>query len=68
MGLGYGSGRGGPGQSDKKGDKKPASGYPKQLSETISTKQGQMLKAAEDLSQDKFLMMGALPATSSAKK
>jgi hypothetical protein len=57
---GYSMAAGGKGKQDSKyggasgGDKK--GGMMKQHSETIGMKQGQMLRANDDLSQDKFLM------------
>jgi hypothetical protein len=57
---GYSMAAGGKGKQDSKfggasaGDKK--GGMMKQHFETIGMKQGQMLRANDDLSQDKFLM------------
>lgn len=59
---GYSMASGGKGKQDSKyggtsgGDKKGL--MMKQHSETIGMKQGQMLRANEDLSQEKFLMGG----------
>ena len=49
----------GKGKQDQKlglSDKKGGQGLNKQHSEAIGMRQGQMLRATDDLSQDKFLM------------
>jgi hypothetical protein len=45
----------GKGKQDSKYAPAKAQGYSKQQSETIGMKQGQMLRANDDISQDKFL-------------